>query len=83
MITNINSLPSKPPIDVINYYQQILPQLGWEIQNISAVEFKDKDAAFICMALSQTDGPFQAGFCASKEASDGLTYVRITVYITD
>ena len=71
------------PIDVISYYQQVLPQLGWEIQDVSTVEFKDKDTTFICMALSQIDGPFQAGLCASKEPSDGLTYVRITVYITD
>ncbi len=71
------------PIDVIDHYQQVLPQLGWEIQDVSTMEFKDKDVTFICRTLSQTDGPLQAGLCASKEPSDGLTYVRITVYITN
>jgi len=71
------------PVDVIDYYQQILPQLGWEIEDVSTMEFKDKEVTFICMTLSQTQGPLQAGLCASKEPSDGLTYVRITVYITN
>ena len=71
------------PIDVIHYYQQVLPQLDWEIQDVSTLEFDNKDETFICMALSQTHGPYQAGVCASNKPTDGLTYVRITVYITD
>lgn len=73
----------QPPDNIVSYYQGILPQIGWKIQDISTVEFNDKNTTNICMTLSQINSPLQAIVCASKRLSDELTYVRITVFITD
>ena len=71
------------PMEVSDYYQQVLPQFGWEIQQVSILEGDAENATHICMALSQTSGPFQAVVCISKRLGEELTDVRITVYTTN
>ena len=71
------------PIEVSNYYQQVLPQFDWDIQQVSILEGDAENATNICMALSQTSGPFQAVVCISKMPGEELTSVRITVYTTN
>ena len=70
------------PDDISNYYQQVLPQFGWEIQGPIS-EGNAESATNICMTLSQTGGPFQAVVCISKDLGEELTYVRISVFNTD
>ena len=70
------------PINVSNYYQQILPQYGWEIQGPIS-EGDAESATYICMTLSQSSGPFEAVICISNEPGEELTYVRISVFNTD
>ena len=71
------------PIDVSNYYQQVLPQLDWEIQQISILEGDTESPTNICIALSQIVGPFQGLICITRTLGEELTNVRISVYNTN
>lgn len=71
------------PTNISSYYQQTLPLNGWDVYDVSILSNDEKDGTEICMAISQIDGLLQGVICISKKINDELTYVRITLFITD